>query len=189
MFNIGEEMEVVVMEVDPDNRKLALSHKHTQEDPWNGLESFFAIDSVHRGVLLRSDEKVGIVELPYGLEGICLAKNLHKEDGTLPEPKETIDVMILRTQREERRIFVSHVHAYKRKRKEEEEGEKPPASDTEASAETVRKKSPERAATMGDLSALSELKKKMDSKTDKKVATKTPAPEEEKTQKPASKKK
>ena len=78
---IGEELEVIVMELDNNNRKLALSHKHLEANPWDNFESLFTRGSIHKCTIISKNDRSAVLELPYGLDGTCSIKNLTKEDG------------------------------------------------------------------------------------------------------------
>jgi small subunit ribosomal protein S1 len=80
--NVGEELEVVVLELDVENRRLSLGHKQLQENPWDVYETLFAMDSVHEGTVIKLKDKAGIVSLAYGVEAYCPAKHMKKEDGS-----------------------------------------------------------------------------------------------------------
>ncbi|MDH5602871.1 MAG: 30S ribosomal protein S1 [Cyclobacteriaceae bacterium] len=178
---VGEELEVVVLELDADNRRLALSHKHLEENPWNTFETVFTIGSVHKCSIIEKTEKGAVLELPYGIEGICSAKNLSKEDGSKGEVGESLDFRVLEFQKDEKKIVLSHMAVYnieegnaKKKKKKSSKGGG--SAIDKINADTERD-------TLGDLEALSSLKEKMNkpSKTEKPVA------EEEKPKKAATK--
>ena len=178
---VGEELEVVVLELDADNRRLALSHKHLEENPWNTFETVFTIGSVHKCSIIEKTDKGAVLELPYGIEGICSAKNLSKEDGSKGEVGESLDFRVLEFQKDEKKIVLSHMAVYnieegnaKKKKKKSSKGGG--SAIDKINADTERD-------TLGDLEALSSLKEKMNkpSKTEKPVA------DEEKTKKAATK--
>ncbi|MDX1628385.1 MAG: 30S ribosomal protein S1, partial [Fulvivirga sp.] len=105
---VGDELEVQVLELDVDNRRLALSHKHLEENPWDTFESVFTPGSVHKCSILGINEKGATLELPYGIEGFCAAKNLEKEDGSQAEAGETLDFKVLEFSKDDKRIVLSH---------------------------------------------------------------------------------
>ncbi len=80
--NIGENIDVVVLEIDKDNRRLSLGHKQLEENPWDVFESIFTVDSIHEGTIIEVTDKGAVVALPYGVEGFVTPKHLIKEDGT-----------------------------------------------------------------------------------------------------------
>jgi small subunit ribosomal protein S1 len=88
---VGDMMDVQVLELDASNRRLALSHKHMEENPWDTFETIFTIGSVHKCNIINKNDKGAILELPYGIEGFCAAKNLVREDGGKIEIGESLD--------------------------------------------------------------------------------------------------
>src|SRR5205823_5383454 len=105
---VGENIEVVILGIDKDNRKLQLGHKQLEEDPWNSLQDTFAVGTIHEGTVLRKDDKGAIVQLPYGLEGFAPNRHLAKEDGKSVGADETSEFMVIEFDRNEKRIVVSH---------------------------------------------------------------------------------
>ena len=169
---VGDEMQVIVLEIDRENRRISLGHKQLEENPWDVFESTFAEGSIHQGTIIEMKDKSGIVALPYGVEGICPAKHLKKEDGTNAGLEETLDFKVIEFNKESKKIVVSHTRLF-------EEGEdKPSASSTNAAKATKSastKKAPSNTdqavkannqnsekSTLGDLDALSALKAKME---------------------------
>src|SRR5690606_35553208 len=88
---VGDELDVVVLELDVDNRRLALGHKQLEENPWDTFESVFPVGSVHKCTVVSKNDKGAVLELPYGLEGFATIKNLEKEDGSVVEVGEALD--------------------------------------------------------------------------------------------------
>jgi small subunit ribosomal protein S1 len=169
---VGDEMQVIVLEIDRENRRISLGHKQLEENPWDVFESTFAEGSIHQGTIIEMKDKSGIVALPYGVEGICPAKHLKKEDGTNAGLESTLDFKVIEFNKESKKIVVSHTRLF-------EEGEdKPSASSTSAAKATKSpsaKKAPSNTdqavkannqnsekSTLGDLDALSALKAKME---------------------------
>ncbi len=168
---VGDNLEVVVLELDAVSRRLALSHKHIEENPWDTFETIFTIGSVQKCTVVNKNEKGVVLELPYGLEGFCSAKNIAKEDGTKGEVGESLDFKVLEFSKEERRIVLSHKAMYS--------AEEAPAAAAPAAAGTKKKAATAAApkgktidkinqesekSTLGDIEALSALKEKMNSK-------------------------
>lgn len=183
---VGDELEVQVLELDVENRRLALSHKHLEENPWDTFESVFKRGSVHKCTIISRSEKGAVLELPYGLEGFALTKNLTKEDGSVAEAGETLDFMVIEFSKDEKRIALSHTAIFS------EPLEKPKAAKKDApkgggagKSRAIDKinKDAER-TTLGDLEALSALKEQMESTatgaSQKKEAAKPKAKKEEK---------
>jgi small subunit ribosomal protein S1 len=160
---VGEMLDVVVLELDAENRRLALGHKQLEENPWDTFETIFGIGSVHKGTILTKSDKGATVELPYGIEGFVALKNLAKEDGTLGEVGETLDFQVMEFVKDEKRIVLSHTRVFT----------EPPVNEKPEKAEKKEKKvkaetssstgnSDSEITTLGDLSALSALKEQMD---------------------------
>ena len=155
---MNDELEVVVLELDVENRRLALSHKHLEENPWDTFETVFTMWSVHKCSVLSVNDKGAALELPYGIEGFCTAKNLIKEDGSKVEAGETLDFKVLEFSKEDKRIILSHKAVYSKV----EEQPKPAAKKAAPKAKAIDKINKEsEKSTLGDLEALSALKDKM----------------------------
>ncbi|RTL59890.1 MAG: 30S ribosomal protein S1 [Sphingobacteriales bacterium] len=162
---VGQEIEVIILGIDKENRKLQLGHKQLEEDPWNALQDTFAVGTIHEGTVTRKDEKGAIISLPYGLEGFAPNRHLNKEDGKTVLADETAQFMVIEFDRNEKRIVLSHTRIWERAKADELEAEK-----KEKTAEAVRTKKAVKdiqnkveKTTLGDLGVLAELKKKMDS--------------------------
>ena len=170
---VGEGMEVIVLEIDRENRRISLGHKQLEENPWDVFESTFLDGSVHSGTIIEMKDKSGIVSLPYGVEGICPAKHLKKEDGQNAKVEETLEFKVIEFNKELKKIVVSHTRTF-------EEGEDRPSSSAKPSAASKTAKAPKKAtvsstdqavkavnentekSTLGDFDALAELKEKME---------------------------
>src|SRR6187431_771085 len=118
---VGNHMDVVIMGIDKDNRKLQLGHKQLEEDPWNALQDTFAVGSVHEGTIIRKDDRGAIVQLPYGLEGFAPNRHLIKEDGKSLVADETSEFMVIEFDRNEKRILVSHTKIWEQAKVQEQE--------------------------------------------------------------------
>ncbi len=162
---IGETLEVVVLELDTTNRRLALSHKHIEENPWDTFETIFTIGSVHKCTVISKNDKGAILELPYGIEGFCATRNLVKEDGSKVEVGESLDFKVLEFSKEDRRIVLSHKAMFsaeedRAQQTHQQGGNKkkplPPKGKTIDKINQEAEKS-----TLGDIEALSALKEKM----------------------------
>src|SRR5579863_6640468 len=121
---VGQNIEVIILGIDKDNRKLQLGHKQLEEDPWNALEQTFAVGSIHEGTVTRKDEKGAIVQLPYGLEGFAPNRHLAKEDGKQVMADETTQFMVIEFDRNEKRIVLSHTRIWEQAKTEEKEAAK-----------------------------------------------------------------
>jgi small subunit ribosomal protein S1 len=170
---VGEGMDVIVLEIDRENRRISLGHKQLEENPWDVFESTFDDGSIHSGTIIEMKDKSGIVSLPYGVEGICPAKHLKKEDGQNAKVEETLDFKVIEFNKELKKIVVSHTRTF-------EEGEDRPSSSAKPSAAAKTSKAPKKTtvsstdqavkavnentekSTLGDFDALAELKEKME---------------------------
>ncbi len=171
---VSEELEVVVMELDVDNRRLALSHKHLEENPWDTFETVFSRGSIHKCTVISKSERGALIELPYGLEGQVATKNLSKEDGTVANEGETLDFKVLDFSKDEKRITLSHTSIWKEGADQPVEAPKKRTGGG-GKGKTLNKINQEgEKSTLGDLEALSALKDKMESasKPAKKAAPK-----------------
>jgi small subunit ribosomal protein S1 len=162
---VGDEMAVVVLEIDRESRRISLGHKQLEENPWDVFETMFAEGTVHQGTIIDMKDKSGIVALPYGVEGICPAKHLKKEDGSQAGLEETLDFKVIEFNKEAKKIVVSHTRLF------EEGSDKPTASKpaakkpvkvsaTDSAVKAVNQTSEK--STLGDIDALAELKEKME---------------------------
>ena len=161
---VGEHIDIIILNIDKENRKLQLGHKQLEEDPWNALEETFAIGSIHDGTIVRKDDKGAIVQLPHGLEGFAPNRHLAKEDGKQVQAEETAKFMVIEFDRNEKRIVVSHARIWEQAVVEEKEVAKKEAkAETEKTKKAVKTiQSKVEKSTLGDLSALAEIKAKMD---------------------------
>jgi small subunit ribosomal protein S1 len=159
---VGEDLEVMVLELDVDNRRLALSHKHMEENPWDTFESVFEVGSVHKCTIISKNDKGAMLELPYGIEGFCNTRNLVKEDGTKPEQGEALDYKVLEFSKDDKRIVLSHVATYSDV--EEEKPSKKKAAPKGKSIDKINQEAEK--STLGDIEALSALKNMMNSAAD-----------------------
>jgi small subunit ribosomal protein S1 len=161
---IGNELDVVVLEIDVENKKIVLGHKQLEEDPWDTFENLFPIGSVHEATVLKREDKGAVVQLPYGIEAFAPTRHIKKEDGKLADVEEVLPFKILEFDRDDKRIIVSHTRVNEDVKIEEKkavEGEKKAAA--KKTKEAVEKtNSKVEKSTLGDLSALSELKSKME---------------------------
>lgn len=158
---VGETLEVKVLELDATNRRLALSHKHLEQNPWDTFETIFTPGSVHRGTVVNKNDKGMIVELQYGIEGFCTVKNVAKQDGNKTEIGESLDFKVLEFSKDDRRISLSHKATWSA----EEEKPAPaatPKRKPESKGKTIANINQQtEKSTLGDLEALSALKEKM----------------------------
>ena len=165
---IGDDMEVVVLELDKDSRKISLGHKQIEENPWDVFETVFTEGSRHQGTIIRKEGSHAIVSLPYGLEGFCVSKNMKKEDGSTAKVEETLEFVVLEFNKNQRKIAVSHTGTFKEEEASAEAPKKPrtgkkPESAGDSNAVKAVNAQVEK-STLGDIGALAALKEKMEGK-------------------------
>ncbi len=170
---VGEEMEVIVLDVDAENRRLSLGHKQLEENPWDVFETVFTPGSVHKGTILAQADKGMIVTLPYGVEGFAPLRHLAKEDNTTPKVDETLEFKVIEFSKENKKIILSHSRVHQDALAAERSKEKAEAiSEEESTRRAVRrvKESIEK-TTLGDISALAKMKSDMEEteKTDRRA--------------------
>ncbi len=165
---VGDEMEVVVLEIDRENRRISLGHKQLEENPWDVFETIFGEGSVHQGTIVETKDKAGVVSLPYGVEGICPSKHLRKEDGSNAKVEETLDFKVIEFNKDSKKIVVSHTRTFEDgvDEKPATKGGKKAATGGGAGSSTSQavkaiNQSNEK-STLGDLDALAALKEKME---------------------------
>lgn len=160
---VGDEIDVVILSIDKETRKLALGHKQLEEDPWNTFETVFPIGSTHEGQVTKRDDKGAVVQLQYGLEAFAPARHLRKEDGNNVEVEETLPFVIIEFDRNDKRIMVSHSRIWEKAKADEKDAARKEAAaeddNTKKAVKNVQSKVEK--ATLGDLGALAELKEKM----------------------------
>ncbi len=150
---VGQEMDVIVLELDLDNRRLSLGHKQLQENPWDTYETIFTMDSVHEGTVIKLKDKAGIISLPYGIEGFCPVKHMKKEDGSSLGMDEKSNFKVIEFNKENKKILVSHALMWGEVADTRKRTDRKALSSNNAAAEK---------STLGDLDALAALKAKMD---------------------------
>lgn len=161
---IDDQIEVIVLEIDAENRRLSLGHKQLEENPWDVFESVFTVDSVHQGTIVSQGDKGVIVSLPYGVEGFAPLRHIVKEDGKQAKIDETLEFKVIEFAKEQKKIIVSHTKfhqdiANESKAKEQAENvakEKQTAKSVKKISDNIEK------TTLGDLSVLSNLKSELE---------------------------
>ncbi len=161
---IGEKLEVVVLEIDAENRRLSLGHKQLEENPWDVFETVFTVGSVHEGTVVSFNEKGAAVALAYGIEGFAPAKALVKEDGTTAKAEEKLDFKVVEFNKSNKKIVLSHSRIAEDAKKEVEAKEnKEKAAEAESTQKAVKKiKANIEKTTLGDIDALAALKSEME---------------------------
>ena len=163
---IGNDIDVVVLEIDKENRRLSLGHKQLEENPWDVFETIFILDSVHEGTILEINDKGATVALPYGVEGFITPKHLIKEDGTPAKVDEKLEFKIIEFNKGAKKIGLSHTRIYAEPKKKGEVSRRR-SRDAESKRAARKIKSGPEKTTLGDITELAALKTKME-KSDKK---------------------
>lgn len=160
---VGNDIQVMVLEVDTDNRKMSLGHKQLEENPWDTFETVFPEGSYHEATVLRKDDRGMIVQMPYGLEAYAPIKLMKKEDGTMADVDETLTVKVIEFNRDDKRLMVSHsryVNDVRREAKEEVARERNEER-KETRAAVKKTQSSVKQSTIGDLSAFEQLREQL----------------------------
>jgi small subunit ribosomal protein S1 len=157
---VGNDIDIMILEIDKDNRKLSLGHKQLEENPWDTFENVFPVGSYHEATVLRRDDRGAIVQLPYGLEAYSPLKHIRKEDNTLAEPDEVLTVKVIEFNRDDKRIMVSHLRYLDDIRREADaEVRKQEQAERQQTKKAIKKtQSNIEKSTLGDLAGFSELK-------------------------------
>jgi len=160
---VGEKINIMVLDIDRDNRKLSLGHKQTEENPWDTFENVFPVGSYHEATVLRRDDRGAIVQLPYGLEAFAPLKHMRKDDGTLCDPEEVLMVKVIEFNRDDKRILVSHSRYLEDIRREADETVKKERTvEAEQSRAAVKKvQASVEKATLGDMDIFSQIKEQL----------------------------
>lgn len=157
---VGNDIEVQVLEIDKDNRRLSLGHKQLEENPWDVFETVYTVGSIHEGTITEVMDKGAVISLPHGVEGFATPKHLVKEDGTQAKLNEKLDFKVIEFNKDSKRIILSHSRIAEDANKPERR-EKPAArKSSKPTSETVAAPAIEK-TTLGDLGALQALKEQM----------------------------
>ena len=166
---IGADIEVQVLEIDKENRRLSLGHKQLEENPWDVFETVFTVGSVHEGTIIEMLDKGAVVALPYGVEGFATPKHLVKEDGSQAQLDEKLEFKVIEFNKDAKRIILSHSRIFEDVAKAEERAEKKAASGAKKSSNNKREDAPmiqnqAASTTLGDIDALAALKEQLEGK-------------------------
>jgi len=163
---LGQPIEVVVLEIDKDNRRLSLGHKQLEENPWDVFETIFTVDSIHEGTIIELMDKGAVVSLPYGVEGFATPKHLVKADGTTAQIEEKLEFKVIEFNKDAKRIILSHSRIHEDEAKTEARAAKKAvkkagkkADEEEDTAAPKMEKT-----TLGDIDALAALKEQLEGK-------------------------
>lgn len=162
----GQELEVVVLEMDVENRRLSLGHKQIDENPWEAFESIFSVGSIHEGTVLKIEDKSATIALPYGVEGYAPIKQLQKEDKKTAKEDETLKVKVTEFNKETKRIVVSHTAIWKQELEEKKAADDKRKENEKEKASKAAKKINEsnEKSTFAEVEGLAELKAKLEGK-------------------------
>ena len=174
--SIDEEIDIVVLDIDMDNRRLSLGHKQLEENPWDVFETVFGIDSIHEGTVSEIFEKGAVIALPYGVEGFATPKHLVKQDGIPAKIGDKLEFKVIEFSKATKRIILSHSRVYEDIRKEEQLSKRK-SEDANTAKTTKRLSDSMEKTTLGDISGLAELKSEMEADAKKKLEEREKAKE------------
>ena len=155
--SINDTINIVVLEIDKENRRLSLGHKQLEENPWEVFETIFTLDSNHEGTIISSSDKGATIALPYGVEGFATPKHLVKEDGSIAQADEKLEFKVIDFSKEAKKIILSHTRIFEDQKKEEVVAKKKTKKTTKAEPAPKMEKT-----TLGDVSDLAALKDRME---------------------------
>ena len=160
---IGADIEVVVLEIDKDNRRLSLGHKQLEENPWNVFKTVFTEGSIHEGTIIEMLDKGAVVQLEYGVEGFATPKHLIKQDGSHAELNEKLPFKVIEFNKDSKRIILSHSRTFEDAQRSEARAEKKAArKSTKKEESTAAIQNQLASNSLGDNDALAALKAKME---------------------------
>lgn len=158
---IGADIDVQVLEIDKENRRLSLGHKQLEENPWDVFETIFTVGSVHEGTVVEMVDKGAVIALPYGVEGFATPKHLVKEDGSQAKVDEKLDFKVIEFNKDSKRIIVSHSRTFEDEKTEAKEAsEKKTKKSSKKSSDELPQSNVEK-TTLGDIEELAALKEKL----------------------------
>ena len=159
---IGAEIEVQVLEIDKENRRLSLGHKQLEENPWDVFETVFTVDSIHEGTIIQMLDKGAVIALPYGVEGFATPKHLVKEDGTQAQVEEKLPFKVLEFNKDSKRIILSHSRIFEDEAKQEKKEMAKKARKAKKEDSVEMPASNVEKTTLGDIEELAALKEKLE---------------------------
>ena len=169
---VGNDIEVVILEIDKDSRKLSLGHKQIEENPWDTFEQVFPVGSYHEATVIKKEDRGAIVQLPYGLEAFAPIKHIRKEDGKLAEVDEALTVKVIEFNRDDKRILVSHLRYLEdiqREASDQVKTDHKPSGRQKSRKPARNQQAAMEKTTLGDLDALAQLKDQLGDGAAKKV--------------------
>lgn len=157
--HIGDNIDVVVLDIDKDNRRLSLGHKQLEDNPWDQFEATFTVGSIHNGKIAEMLEKGAVISLEGGVEGFATPKHLVKEDGTQAVLGEELPFKVIEFNKDSKRIILSHSRTFEDPQREEKRAQKKPRVKKE---DSVKIDNQPASTTLGDIDVLAQLKAQMD---------------------------
>ena len=161
---IGADIEVQVLEIDKENRRLSLGHKQLEDNPWDVFETVFTVGSIHEGTIIEMLDKGAVVALPYGVEGFATPKHLVKEDGSQAQLDEKLEFKVIEFNKDAKRIILSHSRIFEDAAKAEEKAEKKATKKSSKKEEAPMIQNQAASTTLGDIDALAALKEQLEGK-------------------------
>ena len=158
---IGADIQVQVLEIDKDNRRLSLGHKQLEENPWDVFETVFTLGSIHEGTIIEMLDKGAVIALPYGVEGFATPKHLVKEDGSQAKVDEKLNFKVIEFNKDSKRIILSHSRIFEDEAKAEKAEARKAKRQSAKKEEAPMLSTPIEKTTLGDLEALAALKEKL----------------------------
>ncbi|MCK5692096.1 MAG: S1 RNA-binding domain-containing protein, partial [Bacteroidales bacterium] len=158
---IAADIEIAVLEIDKDNRRLSLGHKQLEENPWDVFESVFGVDSIHEGTIIELMDKGAVIALPYGVEGFVTPKHLVKEDRSPVKMDEKLDFKVIEFNKSAKKIILSHSRIHEDEKKSSSRSPKQ-TEGAEVRKATRKLKTNLEKTTLGDISELAALKTEME---------------------------
>jgi len=187
----GENLEVVVLEVDSDNRRLSLGHKQLEENPWDTFETIFTLNSLHEGTVIGINDKGATIQLQYGVEAFAPSRNIKKEDNTPMKEDEVFQFEVIEFSKDSKRIIVSHTNIWKgaerAKNDQDDKGREKARKNTSKNVKKLNQNAEK--TTLGELDALTELRAQFEKAENKKAPKVEKAEKVEKVEAPAAKSK
>lgn len=161
--SIGSEIDVVVLDIDKENRRLSLGHKQLEENPWDVFETIFSVDSIHEGTVVELFDKGATIALPYGVEGFATPRHLVKEDGSQAQLEEKLEFKVIEFSKAAKRIILSHSRVFEDEKKAEETAKrKTQAKATAKAVKQVKEVNSAEKTTLGDITELAALRSQME---------------------------
>jgi len=165
---IGEVIDVIVLDIDKENRRLSLGHKQLEENPWDVFETVFGLDTVHEGTIIEIFDKGAIIALPYGVEGFATPRHLVKEDGTQAKVEEKLEFKVIEFSKTNKKIILSHSRVFEDEKKQADDSAKKSAEKTTKKGMKAVTDSMEK-TTLGDIADLASLKTEMETEARRKL--------------------